>query len=300
MTHQLNAFNSMTGFARATGGWRDLTWAWELKSVNGKQLDLRFRVPAGFEAVETSARSFASGQLKRGNVQINLTLQSATAASDLKINTVLLEQLVVAAETLRDRLGSAPIQAENLLALRGVLDASEASLTDDEAKDRDVGVNASFEKAVKDLVATRKAEGGRLSAVIAAQLQRIEDLCLAAAANPSRSVEAIRQRIGEQVARLLDQSDTFDPQRLHQEAILLSTRADIQEELDRLASHIVAARGLLTSAEPVGRKFDFLAQEFNREANTLCSKANDAALTMIGLDLKTVIDQLREQVQNIE
>jgi uncharacterized protein (TIGR00255 family) len=136
--------------------------------------------------------------------------------------------------------------------------------------------------------------------VITAQLQRIEELSSAAAANPSRSVLAIRKRLGEQVAKLLDQSDSFDPQRLHQEAILLATRSDIQEELDRLTSHITAARALLESTEPVGRKFDFLAQEFNREANTLCSKANDPSLTSIGLDLKTTIDQLREQVQNIE
>ncbi len=294
------AFNSMTGFARVTGTWRDLAWVWELKSVNGKALDLRFRLPPGYDAIEASARSIASNYLKRGNVQISLAIQDSSSAADIKINTAMLEQLVAAAETLRDRLGSAPIQAEALLGLRGVLDAGETLLSEQDVKLRDRDVLAGFETAVDQLAAARKAEGMRLAAVMTAQLQRIEQLCNAAAENPSRSVEAIRKRLGEQVAKLLEQSDSFDPQRLHQEAILLATRADIQEELDRLTSHITAARGLMSSHEPVGRKFDFLAQEFNREANTLCSKANDPSLTSIGLDLKTTIDQLREQVQNIE
>jgi uncharacterized protein (TIGR00255 family) len=300
MKTQNGAFNSMTGFARSTGTWRDVTWVWELKSVNGKALDLRFRLPPGYDAVEAAGRIFAANHLKRGNVQINLSVQEVSTTGDIKINTVMLDQLVAAAETLRDRLGSAPIQAEALLGLRGVLDTGETLLSEDDIKLRDATVLASFETAVVQLAAARKAEGARLATVIAAQLQRIDELCAAAAANPSRSVEAIRKRLGEQVAKLLEQSDSFDPQRLHQEAILLATRSDIQEELDRLTSHIAAARALMLSSEPVGRKFDFLAQEFNREANTLCSKANDPSLTSIGLDLKTTIDQLREQVQNIE
>jgi uncharacterized protein (TIGR00255 family) len=294
------AFNSMTGFARATDSWRDMTWVWELKSVNGKALDLRFRMPSGFDAIETSARNFAAQHLKRGNVQINLAVQSTAATSDIKINNAVLEQVVAAAETLRKRLGSAPIQAESLLSMRGVLDVGETLLSEEDTKQRDAAILASFEKAVVDLATARKDEGVRLALVVSNQLQRIEDLHTAATANPSRSVDAIRKRLSEQVARLVEQSDSFDPQRLHQEAILLATRSDIQEELDRLTSHIVAARALITANEPVGRKFDFLAQEFNREANTLCSKANDPSLTSIGLDLKTTIDQLREQVQNIE
>jgi uncharacterized protein (TIGR00255 family) len=300
MKHPNGALNSMTGFARSTGSWRDVAWVWELKSVNGKALDLRFRLPPGFDAIENAARANASTVLKRGNVQINLALQNSTAPHDIKINTAMLDQLVAAAEELRKKLGSPPIHAESLLGLRGVLDSGEAILSEDDAKQRDAAVLKSFEKAVIELASARQAEGARLTAVISAQLQRIEDLCAAAAANPSRGPEAIRKRLGEQVAKLLEQSDSFDQQRLHQEVVLLATRADIQEELDRLASHIIAARTLLQSPEPVGRKFDFLAQEFNREANTLCSKANDPTLTSIGLDLKTTIDQLREQVQNIE
>ncbi len=300
MTKSSSHLTSMTGFARSTGQWRDTTWVWELKSVNGKALDLRFRVPPGFDGVETVARNFASQHLKRGNLQINLAVQNRGGENALRINTELLEQLVAASETLRDRLGSAPIQAENLLALRGVLESGEQVLSEDDTKERDVALLASFERAVLELTEARGAEGLRLAHVVDAQLLRITELTEAARVNPSRSVEAIRRRVGEQVARLLEQSDSFDPQRLHQEAILLATRADIQEELDRLQSHITAARALMQSREPVGRKFDFLAQEFNREANTLCSKANDPSLTAIGLDLKTIIDQLREQVQNIE
>jgi uncharacterized protein (TIGR00255 family) len=290
----------MTGFARSTGAWRDSTWVWEIKSVNGKALDLRFRLPPGFDSVETAARSFAALHVKRGNLQINLAVQTLGGDSRLKINTELLEQLVAAAETLRDRLGSAPIQAENLLTLRGVLESGEQVLSEDDTKERDAALLTSFERATLELAEARNDEGLRLSQVLDAQLQRITELTDAARTNPSRSVEAIRRRVAEQVSRLLDQSESFDPQRLHQEAILLATRADIQEELDRLQSHIAAARTLMQSREPVGRKFDFLAQEFNREANTLCSKANDPSLTAIGLDLKTIIDQLREQVQNIE
>jgi uncharacterized protein (TIGR00255 family) len=300
MTKSNSHLISMTGFARATGMWRDSTWVWELKSVNGKALDLRFRLPAGFDQIEAPARTAASLLLKRGNVQINLAVQSRSGESALKINTELLDQLAAAAETLRDRLGSAPIQAENLLALRGVLESGEQIISETDMQERDAVVLRSFELAIKELAATRNDEGIRLSEVLDNQLQRIADLTEAARVNPSRSVEAIRKRLGEQVAKLLEQSDSLDPQRLHQEAILLATRADIQEELDRLRSHIAAARVLMTSKEPVGRKFDFLAQEFNREANTMCSKANDPSLTAIGLDLKTTIDQLREQVQNIE
>jgi uncharacterized protein (TIGR00255 family) len=300
MTKSSSTLTSMTGFARTTGTWRDLTWVWEIKSVNGKALDLRFRLPAGYDAVEVAARALAAPHVKRGNLQINLAVQGGAASNSLRINTVLLDQLVAVAESLRDRMGSAPIQAENLLSLRGVLEADEGVLSEEDIKDRDAAVLASFATVIVALAQSRGDEGARLAAVLGAQLNRISELTDAARDNPSRSVEAIRQRLSDQVARLLEQSDSFDPQRLHQEAMMLATRADIQEELDRLNSHIAAAHVLMTAREPVGRKFDFLTQEFNREANTLCSKANDPSLTNIGLDLKTTIDQLREQVQNIE
>ena len=300
MAQEPHSLTSMTGFARDQGQFNGLSWVWELRSVNGKALDLRFRLPPGFDALEGPARVVGTATLKRGNVQIGLSVTATGQTGNLRVNAALLEQLLPIVETLRDRLGAGPIQAENLLTLRGVLEAEEQAPDDETLKARDATMLSSFDKALGQLVASRASEGGRLTDVIRGQLDRIAELTQAARNNPSRSVEAIRARLAEQVERLLQQSESFDAQRLHQEAILLATRADIQEELDRLASHISAARALLTSAEPVGRKFDFLAQEFNREANTLCSKANDPSLTMIGLDLKTVIDQMREQVQNIE
>lgn len=292
--------SSMTGFARSAGTWRDISWQWEIKSVNGKALDLRFRLPPGMDHLEAPARAMAQAMFKRGNLQVNLQVQGSKPAEGLKVNTVLLEQLVSMAEDLRDKLGSAPIQAENLLSLRGVLETVETELSEDDLRERDLALMAGFDRVMKELASARTEEGARLKAVIENQLARIAELAEAARTNPARQPDAIRQRLGEQVARLLEQSASFDVQRLHQEAVLVATRTDIQEELDRLQSHIEAARTLLSSAEPVGRKFDFLAQEFNREANTLCSKAIDRSLTAIGLDLKTVIDQMREQVQNIE
>ncbi len=300
MTKREIALSSMTGFARVSGHWRDVSWQWELKSVNGKALDMRFRLPSGFDNLETPARGLLQQAMKRGNLQINLALQTPQTGESIRVNAKLLDQLVVLAEKLRNRLGSAPIQAENLLGLRGVLEVAEESISEDDLKQRDAVILASFEIAVGELVASRLGEGKRLAAVLQSQLERIMLLTLAARDCPARQPEAIRQRLAEQIARLLEQTQSFDVQRLHQEALLLATRADIQEELDRLQSHLEAANTLLHSQEPVGRKFDFLTQEFNREANTLCSKATDKTLTSVGLDLKTVIDQLREQVQNIE
>jgi uncharacterized protein (TIGR00255 family) len=300
MKNAAASLTSMTGFARHAGAWRDVSWTWEIKSVNGKALDVRIRVPAGYEALEISARALATQALKRGNVQVGLTLQVSSTTTTLRVNEAVLEDVVRIAERLRDRLGSAPIQAENLLALRGVLDQGETNLSEADSWDRDRAMLASFDLAVQQLVAARNEEGARLTVVIDDQLQRVAALVEAARENPSRSVEAVRLRLAEQVKRLVEQADTFDPQRLHQEAIVLATRADIQEELDRLSAHVAAAKVLMQAREPVGRKFDFLAQEFNREANTLCSKSADVQLTAIGLDLKTVIDQLREQIQNIE
>ncbi len=300
MTKLETALSSMTGFARVGGHWRDVSWQWEMKSVNGKALDLRFRLPSGFDNLEAPARALLQQALKRGNLQINLALQNPPAGEAIKVNSQLLDQLVALAEKLRDRLGSAPIQAENLLGLRGVLEVAEEPMSEDDMKQRDAAILESFEKAVGELVASRQGEGKRLETVLQSQLARITTLTTAARDCPARQPEAIRQRLADQVARLLEQTQSFDELRLHQEALLLATRADVQEELDRLNSHLEAADSLLHSHEPVGRKFDFLTQEFNREANTLCSKATDKTLTSIGLDLKTVIDQLREQVQNIE
>ena len=294
------ALSSMTGFAQSSGEKAGLHWQWEIKSVNGKALDIRCRLPSGFEAIEAMARSTLAQHIKRGNLQVTLTATGATTREALVVNQTVLEQVLTIAEKLRDRIGGAPLSAEAIMGLRGVLDVVQPTQTEAEAAARLADVSSSLEKAAIALTAARREEGARLSAVISAQLGKIESLVVAARDCPARSVEAIKSRLQEQVARLLDTGAGFDKDRLHQEAILIATRADIQEELDRLFAHLEAARALIVSPEPAGRKFDFLAQEFNREANTLCSKALDKTLTAIGLELKTIIDQMREQVQNIE
>ena len=292
--------SSMTGFARASGSAQGLFWQWEIKSVNGKALDVRLRVPPGFEALEAPVRTALAQAFKRGNLQVSLTVSGDIARETVRLNQDVLNRLVEAGEALRERIGGEPLRADVLLSIRGVVDV--ATVPEDEAtlEQRNAAMLRSFDDALKSLAEARREEGARLQSILTAQVQRVAELAEAARVNPARSVEAIRTRLAEQVARLLETGAGLDPDRLHQEAVLAATRADIQEELDRLNSHVEAALALLSSSEAIGRKFDFLAQEFNREANTLCSKASDRSLTLIGLDLKTVIDQMREQVQNIE
>ncbi len=294
------AFSSMTGFARASGASANLQWLWDIKSVNGKALELRLRLPPGLEYLEAQARVVLGQLFKRGNLQATLSLTSTIQTAEVRINESVLEEYVVLAEKLKKRLGAKTIQPEVLMGLRGVVEQVEVAASEQEANERDAAILETLTAAGKDLLKARRDEGARLRLVVEAQLDRIQMLMREAKANPSRMPEAIRARLHEQVKKLLDASASFDADRLHQEAALLSTRFDIQEELDRLESHLGAARELIKSPEPVGRKFDFLAQELNREANTLCSKSNDVALTATGLELKAVVDQLREQIQNIE
>ncbi|MDE2385402.1 MAG: YicC family protein [Alphaproteobacteria bacterium] len=291
--------SSMTGFARASGSRSSLTWSWELKSVNGKALDLRLRLPPGFEALEAQARALLTSAFKRGSFQVNLAVQGAEQAERIAINMEVLEQYLGLADALRQRLGGPPPSAENLIGLRGVIEMKSQPRDEAEQAAIETDMLATLEEAAAALITSRKQEGAELARLVGAQLDQIEALHKAASDNPARKPEALKARLRQQVAELME-AGTFDEARLHQEAVLLATKADVREELDRLAMHVKAARTLLKSAEPVGRKFDFLAQEFNREANTLCSKANDPGLTATGLDLKTVIDQMREQVQNIE
>jgi uncharacterized protein (TIGR00255 family) len=294
------ALSSMTGFATSSGEKDGLYWQWEIKSVNGKALDLRCRLPSGFEALEATARSILAQHIKRGNLQVTLTTSGSVSPETVVVNEAVLEQVLAIAEKLRDRIGGVPLSAVDLMGLRGVLDVEQSTQTEAEIATRLADVSGSLEKAAVALDVARREEGARLATVILAQLEKIEGLIIAARDCPARSIEAIRLRLQEHIAKLLDIGAGFDKDRLHQEAILIATRADIQEELDRLFAHLDAARALIVSPEPAGRKFDFLAQEFNREANTLCSKALDKTVTAIGLELKTVIDQMREQVQNIE
>ena len=292
--------SSMTAFARASGSHDGLHWQWEVRSVNGKSLDVRSRLAPGFEALEVPVREAIHRRLKRGNLQASLACDRAGASQRLVVNEEALEQATAIAEKLSRRLGGGPPRAETLLGLRGVIDIALPENNEEALAPRNAAMLRSLDGALDALVLARRDEGAKLAGVIAAQIDRIEALTITARDSPARSIEAIRARLAEQVGRLMEVGASFDQDRLHQEAVLLATRADIEEEIDRLLAHIEAARRLLAAPEPVGRQLDFLAQEFNREANTLCSKAPDRALTQLGLELKTVIDQLREQVQNIE
>jgi len=288
----------MTGFARADGAGLGCRWSWELRSVNGKGLDLRLRAPAGFDDLEAALRERAAARFSRGTIQATLTLDRDTAGSGVKINQAALDQLIAAVEGVRQRIGGPPPAVEHLLAVRGIVDVVEGEGERSEALV--ASLLATLDEALEKLGAMRAAEGAAIGAMLELRLARIADLAMEADANPARTADAIRARLADQVNLLLGASPALDPARLHQEAVLLATRADIAEEIDRLRAHVVAARALLAEGGPVGRKLDFLAQEFNRETNTLCAKANDRSLTATGLELKAVVDQLREQIQNLE
>lgn len=294
------SLKSMTGFARADGVHEGVSWHWEIRSVNGRGLDVRMRVPPGYEALETPARDAVTKRLARGSVTLNLNAQRASGATMLRLNEAALDQVLKAAEHIRHLTGCERPRPEGLLALKGVMEVVEAEDDESVIQARNALILQSLDAALGSLVAARAAEGERLAAVLSAQLDEIERLVALVEAAPGRATDAVKARIAEQVARLVEASSALDPQRLAQEAVLAATRADVEEELKRLKAHIAAAREHLTEAGAVGRKLDFLAQEFNREANTLCSKAADSESTRAGLALKSVIDQMREQVQNIE
>lgn len=291
---------SMTGFARTDGAHGSTSWYWEIRTVNGRGLDLRLRLPPGYDALEPRFREAVGQHLIRGSITVSLNVSSERSVSEIRLNEAVLAQVLVAADRVANLTSCEVPRVEGLLGLRGVLEIVEAQESEAERDARTSAVLASLRTALAGVLKARTDEGGRLAVVLSGQVAEVETLTQRIAASPSRSPEAVQARLKEQVVRLLDASQSFDPVRLHQEAVLLATRIDIEEELMRLASHVVAARELLASQEPVGRKLDFLTQEFNREANTVCSKANDGDIQRAGLALKAVIDQMREQVQNIE
>jgi len=292
--------NSMTGFARADGALGALGWHWEARSVNGRGLDIRIRLAPGFEHLEPAVREAVAKRLVRGSVSVTLACERRAGTVEVRLNESALEQVLKAADRISHLTGAPPPRAEGLLALKGVLEVVERSEDSEELEARAKAMLASLAEALEGLVASRGGEGARLGSAIEAQLAEIERLVAVAKASPARRSEAIRLRLGEQVRRLVETGQGLDPDRLHQEAVLIATRADIAEEIERLEGHVAAARELLLEPGSVGRRLDFLAQEFNREANTLCSKANDTEILRAGLALKAVIDQMREQVQNIE
>jgi uncharacterized protein (TIGR00255 family) len=298
------SLQSMTGFARTEGrvecGPASGKWVWELRSVNSKGLELRFRLPPGFEGAENDYRKALGVKLVRGNVQASLQFERDAGASVPVINQAALDAVLAAVAKIGRELGSPPPAAEAILQIRGVMEAGEGGLAQSDIEGRNAAVMNGLEAAAQALGQARALEGAAVAAVLAGQVRAIADLVEKVEADPSRSPDAIRERLQAQLALLLAEPAALDPQRLYQEAAILATKSDLREEIDRLHAHVAAANALIASDGPAGRKLDFLAQEFNRECNTICSKSNAASVTACGLEMKVVIDQFREQVQNIE
>ncbi|MBV8978258.1 MAG: YicC family protein [Alphaproteobacteria bacterium] len=291
---------SMTGFADAQGAGAGLRWRWEVKSVNGRSLDLRLRMPTGFDSVEPAARMLAAERFRRGSIQATLTLEMTEGARAMRIDAGALASAVRIAQEVALETGLAPARVDGLLALKGVIVQDDPSLIDDVGRAaRDAGLLESLAGAFDALVRARRNEGAKLGALLESEIDEIERLTGEASLLAAQQLPQMRQRLKAQLDELIG-TNKVPEERLAQEAALLALRADVREELDRLVAHVQEARALLASGDAVGRRIDFLAQEFNREANTLCSKSADIALTQVGLALKAAIDRFREQAQNVE
>ena len=290
--------SGMTGFGRADGAEGDWSWSIEARSVNGRNLEVRFRGPPGFDNLERLAKASGQAKLNRGQVTLGVQARRAEAgAAALKVNEAVLARYLQLANQLAEE-GAVPPSADGLLALRGVLEAPE---DEDDAEVRaavEAKIAAGIDAALDALKASREREGEQLLPVITGFIDRIEQLVASAEAEAVAQVEAIRERFTRRITELAPDAPGLED-RIFLEAAALATKADVREELDRLTAHVASARTLLQQP-PAGRKLDFLMQEFMREANTLCSKSATTALTGIGLELKAVIEQLREQVQNVE
>lgn len=293
------ALVSMTGFADAAGANDWAHWRWEAKSVNGRSLELRLRLPPGFDAIEAQVRALAAQRFKRGNLQISLTLEKAGATQGFRIDKAALAAAVAVAREVAEQTGLPPARVDGLLALKGVI-VQEGEGDDSEAKQAALpSIMVSLGTAFDGLKSARETEGAKLTALLAGYIDTVERLTAEAGSLAATQPAALRDRLVALLADLVAPG-TVAPEKLAQEVALLAVRADVREELDRLAAHVGEARRLMASGEAVGRKLDFLAQEFNREANTLCSKSSDVELTRVGLELKSVIDQFREQSANVE
>ncbi|WP_249407522.1 YicC/YloC family endoribonuclease [Rhizobium sp. CFBP 8752] len=294
------SLQSMTGFARSEGTSGRNRFAWELRSVNGKGLDMRLRLPSGVDRLEQDVRKRISERFSRGNLQVALSLST----DDAKVEAVLNRDALAAVMALRAELGDlvdpAPLRLDTLLGIRGLVEIREAEDDEQAVTARDAAILNCLGDALFKLEEMREHEGSALRDILTRHVDRIAELTTLVEKDPSRSLEEIAKKLSTQLAALMAEAPTLDRDRLYGEAALLATRADLREEIDRLKAHVVAARELLQTGGPAGRRLDFLAQEFNRESNTICSKSNAAAVTAAGLELKVVIDQFREQVQNLE
>jgi uncharacterized protein (TIGR00255 family) len=294
------ALSSMTGFARSHGASGPYTFEWELKSVNAKGFDLRLRLPQGWDELEAHAKKRAAEILARGTVYANFNVKRANALSTVRVNEDVLDSVLKVASQLAGKVDAVAPSIDGLLGIKGVIEVVEPESDEEEDKVAKAAAATAFDEALQNLVAMRRREGVALGQVLAQRMDEIERLAKRAETSPGRKPEAVRARLAEQVAALLETTDRFDADRLTQEALLIAAKADIREELDRIASHISQARELIGKGGPIGRRLDFLAQEFHREVNTCCSKSNDIELTNTGLEMKNVVEQFREQVQNLE
>ncbi|MDP2700052.1 YicC/YloC family endoribonuclease [Thalassospira sp.] len=291
--------SSMTGFARADGARDGFAWTWEVRSVNGKGLDIRAKLYGGYERLEPVVRDAVSQRFKRGNIGLALNVVRPGEGMRYRINRDLLNELVSLSETLDANSKMDAGTIADLLNVRGVLEAVEEQEDDDAREAREADILATLSVALDQMIESRAQEGGKLDVLLTGHIDQIAQTVARAEQTESARPDAIRARLQRQVSELLENGQ-FDIERLHQEAALLATKTDVREEIDRLKAHISAARSMIKQGGAIGRKLDFLCQEFNREANTLCSKANDIELTNCGMELKVSIDQLREQVQNVE
>lgn len=292
---------SMTGFARAAGQDARFAWTWEARSVNARGLDIRCRVPGGYEAVEQAIRSAAAKRFRRGNVTIGLSVERLAGANqNYRVNGALLDRVTALRDELGDLIDDARPTLDGLLSIRGMLEPDVDVESEEDIAGREAAILAAGNETLDALATARAREGERLAPVLADHMKGLEGLIGAAAACAAAQPEALRARLRALVAELLDAEPRLPEERLAQEAAVLVGKADVREELDRLAVHLDGARELLSADDAAGRRLDFLCQELNREANTLCSKSADVELTRIGLEMKAVIEQFREQVQNVE
>lgn len=291
------ALSGMTGFGRADGAGHGWTWAVEARSVNGRNLEVRLRAPSGFDDLERLTKAAAQGRFARGQVSLTVQAKAEAGSAVVGVDSVALDRWLTLARQLVEA-GAAPPTADGLLALRGVIVGDDAALDPETQAALQAAIAATVEQALDALLASRRTEGAQLLPVLAGLVDRIETLVAEAEREALAQTDAVRERFARRMAELAPDAPGLE-ERIYLEAAALAARADVREELDRLTAHVAAARALL-AAPPAGRKLDFLMQEFMREANTLCSKSATVPLTAVGLELKSAVEQLREQVQNVE
>lgn len=291
---------SMTGFARSEGVSGRSRFVWELRSVNGKGLDARLRLPPGLERLEPDARRMVGEAFSRGNIQVSLSISVDETRMEAVVNRDALSAVLALREELKDVIDPSPLRLDTLISIRGLVDIREQEDDEDALLARDAAILSGLTTALANLKRMRETEGAALRGVLAAHVARIAELTHLVETDPSRSPEEISRRLNQQLDQIMQDKAGLERDRLYAEVALLATKADLREEIDRLKGHVAAVGELLEKGGPIGRKLDFLAQEFNRESNTICSKSNSAAVTAAGIELKVVIDQFREQVQNLE